>query len=46
MAVLRFYESRRPVRTASYVQVRQPIYKTAVGRARRYQRHLEPLLRE
>jgi tetratricopeptide (TPR) repeat protein len=45
-AVLRFYESRRPVRTASYVQVRQPIYKTAVGRARRYQRHLEPLLRE
>jgi tetratricopeptide (TPR) repeat protein len=45
-AVLRFYESRRPVRTASYAQVREPIYKTAVGRSRRYQRHLEPLQRE
>ncbi len=45
-AVLRFHESHRPVRTASYAQVRQPIYKTAVGRARRYERYLEPLQRE
>jgi hypothetical protein len=34
------------VRTASYAQVRQPIYKTAVGRSRRYERYLEPLQRE
>ena len=45
-AVLRFHESHRPVRTASYAQVRQPIYRTAVGRAKRYERCLEPLRHE
>ena len=40
---LRFYESKRVVRTASYDQVRQPIYSRSVGRWRRYERHLGPL---
>lgn len=35
-ACLEFHKSPRPVRTASIVQVRQPLYRTAVGRARRY----------
>ena len=43
-ACLRFYESKRPVRSASYAQVRQPIYDTSVGRWRRFERHLGPLL--
>ena len=43
-ACLRFHESRREVRTASFAQVRRPIYKASVGRWRRYARHLAPLL--
>ena len=31
-ACLKFYENRRPVRTASVAQVRRPIYKTSVAR--------------
>ncbi len=34
---LKFHETRRPVRTASAVQVRQPIYKSSVGRWKNYQ---------
>ena len=41
---LRFHETQRPVRTASMQQVRQPIFKSAVGRWRRYEKHLGPLL--
>ena len=41
---LTFYESRRPVQTASKLQVRRPIYTTSVGRWRRYEAHLGPLL--
>ncbi|MCR4347289.1 MAG: tetratricopeptide repeat protein [Sulfuricaulis sp.] len=41
---LRFYESGRAVNTASYDQVRRPMYKTSAGRWRRYERHLGPLL--
>ncbi len=41
---LRFYENRRPVNTASLSQVRRPIYKSAVQRWRRYEKHLGPLL--
>jgi tetratricopeptide (TPR) repeat protein len=41
---LSFHETDRPVRTASATQVRQPIYKTAVGRWRAYEEHLGPLL--
>lgn len=42
---LRFFESRRTVRTASDLQVRQPIYTTSIGRWKHYERHLEPLRR-
>jgi hypothetical protein len=41
---LLFHETHRPVRTASATQVRQPIYKSAVGRWRVYEEHLKPLL--
>ncbi len=40
---LRFYDSDRLVSTASYDQVRQPIYTRSVGRWRHYERHLGPL---
>ncbi len=39
-ACLRFYETRRPVKTASVAQVRLPIYQSSVGRWKNY----EPLL--
>jgi tetratricopeptide (TPR) repeat protein len=37
---LRFYENTRAVKTASSEQVRQPIYRDAVGRWRRYEPHI------
>ena len=40
---LRFHEHGRPVRTASFWQVRQPLYNSAVGRWRRFAPHLGPL---
>jgi tetratricopeptide (TPR) repeat protein len=43
-ACLGFYRTQRPVRTASAVQVRQPIYPGSVGRWRRYEAQLQPLL--
>jgi hypothetical protein len=43
-ACLAFYETQRPVRTASASQVRQPIYGTSVGRWRPYEPFLGPLL--
>jgi Tfp pilus assembly protein PilF len=43
---LRFHLTERPVRTASALQVRQPIYQTSVGRWRRYESFLGPLLAE
>jgi tetratricopeptide (TPR) repeat protein len=42
---LSFHETDRPVRTASATQVRQPIYKSAIGRWRVYEEHIEPLLK-
>ena len=42
---LRFHETRRPVRTASSEQVRQPIYDTGIGHWRHYAGELEPLKR-
>ena len=42
--VEKFYESDRAVKTASRLQVRQPVYKSAVARWRRYEHHLEPLI--
>ena len=41
---LSFHETSRPVRTASATQVRQPIYRSAIGRWRVYGEQLEPLL--
>jgi tetratricopeptide (TPR) repeat protein len=41
-----FHQTSRPVRTASAVQVRQPIYNESVARWRRYGSSLRPLLAE
>jgi tetratricopeptide (TPR) repeat protein len=43
-AVLSYHEGRRPVRTASVMQVRQPIYKHAVARWKHYEQALGALL--
>ena len=40
---LRFHETRRAVNTPSAVQVRQPLYQSAVSRWKRYETHLQPL---
>jgi len=37
---VRFHETQRAVKTASSEQVRQPIYKGAMGKWRRYESHL------
>jgi tetratricopeptide (TPR) repeat protein len=37
---LKFYETQRPVRTASWSQVREPLYQRSVGRWQHYARHL------
>jgi tetratricopeptide (TPR) repeat protein len=42
-ACLAFHETRRPVRTASVTQVRQPIYKRSVARWKHYEPTLGPL---
>ena len=41
---LRYYENGQLTRTASYDQVRQPIYQSAVGRWKHYAPHLSQLL--
>lgn len=41
---LAFHKTERPIRTASATQVRQPIYKTAIGRWHSYANQLRPLL--
>ena len=43
-ACLRFWESRRDVTTESTDQVRQPIYTSSIGRWKRFESRLEPLL--
>lgn len=43
---LRFHEADRAVLTPSRWQVRSPIYSAAVGRWKRYEKHLGPLLEE
>lgn len=42
-ACLHFQDNARAVSTASVFQVRQPVYRSAVGRWKRYAAHLEPL---
>ena len=43
---LAFHRTRRPIHTASAIQVRQPLYGDSVGRARMYGTLLHPLLQE
>lgn len=43
---LNFHQVKRNVSTASYNQVTQPIYNSAVGRWKVYEKHLNPLLEE
>lgn len=43
-ACLSFHETQRLVRTASATQVRQPIYRSSVGRWRSYEHVLGPLI--
>ncbi len=43
---LSFHESARPVRTASAVQVRKPLFRSSLQRWRNYEAGLGPLLRE
>jgi tetratricopeptide (TPR) repeat protein len=45
-ACLAFYKTQRPIRTASMTQVRQPVYRTSVGRWKPYQHLLQPLIKE
>lgn len=42
-ACLEFHRTRRLVNTASYAQVRKPIYRSSVGRWKHYEKHLGPL---
>ncbi|MEM9314698.1 MAG: sulfotransferase, partial [Pseudomonadota bacterium] len=42
-ACLRYYETRRSVRTPSSEQVRQPIYRDGIEHWRRFEAHLGPL---
>ncbi len=41
--VSNFTNNHRPINTASLWQVRQPVYKTSVGRWKNYRLYLEPL---
>lgn len=43
---LEFYNTDRPVKTASASQVRKPIYTTSTNRWRKYEKYLGPLLEE
>lgn len=42
-ACMRFYETDRVVGTASYDQVKQPLYESSIGRHKNYDHRLEPL---
>jgi tetratricopeptide (TPR) repeat protein len=44
-ACLRFFETERPIQTASQSQARSPIYRSSVERWPRYAAHLLPLAR-
>jgi predicted Zn-dependent protease len=44
-ACLAFHETKRPVRTASSEQVRQPLYASGVGYWKHFESQLEPLRR-
>jgi len=41
---LQFYKNDRVVKTASYDQVRRPIYQKSIARWKHYEAHLDPLI--
>jgi Flp pilus assembly protein TadD len=41
---LKFHKSKRAINTASYQQVRKPIYTRSAGRWKNYEKHLAPLV--
>ena len=41
---LDFYQTQRDVGTASFAQVRQPVYTSSIQRWRRYENELDPLI--
>ncbi len=43
-ACLRFHEQKKAVSTASAVQVREPVHTRSIGRWRRYEAQLQPML--
>jgi hypothetical protein len=43
---LEFHTLKNPVKTASYWQVRRPLYRDSSGRRRNYEAHLGPLIGE
>lgn len=43
-ACLESHKAERSVKTASVIQVRQPVYTTSIERWRPYEKHLQPLL--
>jgi Flp pilus assembly protein TadD len=43
-ACIRFFETARMVNTASFAQVRQPMYRSSIGRALPIRSHLQPLI--
>ena len=44
-ACLNFHNNKRVIQTASYDQVRQPIYNKSVGRWKNYENYIQPLLK-
>jgi hypothetical protein len=42
-ACLKFHETRRQIRTASFEDVRRPLYRSSVGRSRVFEKYLGPL---
>ena len=40
---LEFYNNKRPIKTPSAEQVRQPIYKDAMEQWKNYEKYLDPL---
>lgn len=43
-ACMEFHKTERKVLTASRTQVRKKLYSSSIGRHKRYERHLEPLM--
>jgi tetratricopeptide (TPR) repeat protein len=43
-ACLRFFETERAVNTASFAQVRRPMYRSSIGRALPLHSHMQPLI--